>query len=367
MTIYSVIGEGRVKQRSRIVDATMFNDEWKLLELRIAWMQAMNKNIRHVIAESNYSFSGIKKEYSLKNHIKDSPFVGLVEVLQIDLENIDGHWEREFRTRELLLAHVKKKYHPCLIIFSDLDELPSKSQVEIFENRNVIRPNQEFDFRMNTYLRKVNWYFPRCSPWDVGQFLISNTPVHSNGGRLARLNGTSVDIELIWENPGYHITYCFDKEKEILNKVKSFADFQIYTSVLPWFSAILNFANQYYIDHMGNMTRRGFGLLIPQSKNNEFMEFASRIVPNLIERKKRTRSLVSRIWASARLSALYDGTRCFFLSRDNNRAQIFGDYYFGTLKSVSTKQKILFFLIHIHQIAAGIRQAIRRIKTRLKK
>ena len=152
-----------------------------------------------------------------------------------------------------------------------------------------------------------------------------------------------------------------------MNKVKSFSDFQIYTAVLPWFSAILNFANQFCIDHMGNITRRGFGLLIPQREDDDFMEFASRIVPKLIERKKRTQCLLSRIWAAARLSALYDGTRCFFLPRDNNRAQIFGDYYFGTLKSVSTKQKILFFLIHIHQIAAGIRQAIRRIKPRLKK
>ena len=340
----------------------MYNGEWDLLRLRIEWLQKMKKNVKHVIVESNYTFSGIKKLYSLHEKLTNYHFRNQVEVLQINLETIEGHWEKEYKTREELLNYVKKKYHPCLIILSDLDELPSEEQLNDFIERNRLDPLKEFDFRMNTYVRKINYFFPRCSPIDCGQFLVSNQPTKLNAGRHWRINSDSSDISLIQENPGFHLTYCFTEERELVNKVISFADFQEYRLVLPWLKSIIDYANFYFLDHMGNMTRKGFGLLIPIEESNKLMKFAESIFPRLIDRNPKPPTLLARLWASARISALYDGARCFFLPRNESRAKTFGEYYFGTLDSIPNKKRILFFLIHIHQLYSGIRQAFSRMK-----
>lgn len=145
-----------------IVDCFMFFNEKELLELRVSMMK--NHVDKFLIADSNRTHSGIKKEFTCKKIIKE---LGLpeekIEVIEVDIpeeellepniydihhateaHSIDSvkTWTRERMQRDSFSSYVQNFPDDTVFILSDLDELVKPEAINFYaecaKNYNLI-------------------------------------------------------------------------------------------------------------------------------------------------------------------------------------------------------------------------------------
>jgi hypothetical protein len=230
-----------------LIDCFPGFNEIALAEFRISYLADYVDRV--IIAESNLTHSGNHKPLFFSDWLKNNPNKR-IEVLQIPLEDCRTDWEREIKTRESLIRYAANKYPEGLFILSDLDEVPSHSQIMTFK-----KTKGNFCFNTPTSYRYANWIvLGDHEAWSSGVFGDSTLSSFSNGGRLQSLPLLQAD------EPGHHLSYLSASDNQIELKLKSFAHQELNRFFL-YASETLAYADKFQIDHLGRFFTGSRGLI----------------------------------------------------------------------------------------------------------
>lgn len=254
-----------------IYDCFMFNDETSVLELRLRYLNPIVDFF--VIAESQMSFSGEKKPlHSLKiiSDLEISAKILRVEYLFDDamiskLSVPRGKYELEKFARNSLLSVVNSIPDEDFVILSDVDEIPTISQIS--EGINL---NQVVSLRTPLYYGKMNWTSPDGYNWNTVKL------GHSKNFKNKDLNKFKYKrFKVIKENPGGHFSDQFKSFHEVIKKSQNSSHEEFNTS-RDFQTFMFEYAQNYRINHFGRFYRKGMGLIEVQhdSDLNEIQRFA---------------------------------------------------------------------------------------------
>jgi beta-1,4-mannosyl-glycoprotein beta-1,4-N-acetylglucosaminyltransferase len=245
---------------------------------------------RFVIAESSVSHSGQKKELFFQNWFKKNiDFYPDVIVLNVNLEHFSDSWSREIHTREYLESWIFETFPDSNYSLSDLDEIPSRDQVE-----SMIGRRQYFHFRTPTYYRKLNLkLIDKHVLWSRGVMGHTSLQRLPNGGRFS-------DIPTLEsKNHGSHFSYLVKSNQGISAKLEGFAHIELNRSLLKT-DTFLKFVDDYQIDHLGRFMEPGSGLLefVPQNEFTVMQKELFSMYPDFAAILETPRSKQARLFAS---------------------------------------------------------------------
>lgn len=306
-----------------LVDAFPFFNEEIMLSARIAYLGKLNYPIIHFAGEGNFTHSGIAKEYKLEQivrrnlSLKDNQ---TFEVLKIDLSEFQGVWDREIATRELILKEVKSRFHPCKIIISDLDEFPSLDQVRKF----LQSPDRcEYSFPIKNYFRRVNWRTGNDVSPSNGLFLSSYRESMPNAGRYGDLPNIGTECEL-----GGHFSYLHVSMHALKEKATGTAEIKLFRNQITQSENFINYCDRYKINHLGRITRKGFGLLSVEESLDGMQKVVADFFPKWHDTSS-TPNIARRLWAAAKVSVIQHDAPFFRRASDGELAREFSEFYFG--------------------------------------
>lgn len=235
-----------LKKIHNIVDCFLYFNEKELLDLRINLLK--NHVDKFIIVDSNYTLSGLKKEYTCKNTIKE---LGLPEdkitVIEIDLSpekiglpndydlyyNPDTQTESRERLQRDAICQVIDDYdEDTVFIISDCDEIIDPQNIEFLAN--ISRSNRESIIKIPLVLLEsradLRTYMLDGTPkkWDRSMFMCLKSHLKVVGPNSIRnedlcpfMIGYSTHNGLYLEDLGWHFSWMGSNENRIL-KSKSF-------------------------------------------------------------------------------------------------------------------------------------------------
>jgi beta-1,4-mannosyl-glycoprotein beta-1,4-N-acetylglucosaminyltransferase len=286
----------------RIIDAFLANDEIDLAKFRIAYLDSYVDLV--VIGESNVTFRGTSKPLYFKDWLAKFPHLSKkVVTVSLNLSGDDA-WQRESSAREALLDFLISNYPNAGYIISDLDEIPSKSQVT--EMRKI---HGDYHFRTPTFYRKANWSTLDWNKnWNKAVFTTRSQRGWPNAGRHMKLPQIESNDE------GCHFSYLGFDSKQMQNKLKSFSHIELdFAEIANQF--FLEYCDMFLIDHLGRVESDSFGLL-RQLSYDELPTVAKELHtfrPELFDFKRSKKSILHRLQASALVSTV---TKSSHLSQD---------------------------------------------------
>jgi hypothetical protein len=309
-------------EKPLIIDAFLANDEIELASFRISYLETHVDMV--VIGESNTTFRGNSKPLYFKNWLEKLPHVSQkVMTVNLDLRGDDA-WQRESSAREALLEFLISNYADAGYIISDLDEIPSRSQVE---RMREIQGN--YHFRTPTFYRKANWSTLDWNRnWNKAVFTTRNEKWWPNAGRHMKLPVLESDDE------GCHFSYLAFDARRMQSKLKSFSHEELDRAEI-YHQSFLDYCDRFLIDHLGRIDSDSFGLL-RQLKYDQLPAISKELYsynPNFFDFGNRRVSIISRLIASAIVSMI---ARESFLSRDA--------FSVVTSKQLSPPRKIFLYL-----------------------
>ena len=275
-----------------IIDMFLGFNEIRLAEFRLEYLSS---KVGHtVIGESRKTHSGAPKELIFTDWYRnlDASLKSKITVLEIPLDETTGSWQREIFSREFIVGYVKEKFPESKFILSDLDEIPSLSQIETLMHCSGI-----FHFLTPTYYRRWNWKLKdKHQSWARGVCGEISELNELNGGRFASFPNISGE-------PGVHLSYLGMSDTTLREKISSFAHTEL--SVDRFGSTgILEYCDFYRINHLGKSRSKGFGLLkIEEPETHDLKKLLSLRFPDFVDPLDAPIPIfIRRFWASMRLS-----------------------------------------------------------------
>jgi beta-1,4-mannosyl-glycoprotein beta-1,4-N-acetylglucosaminyltransferase len=220
----------------KIIDAFLFFNEIEMLKVRLEYL---GPHVDYfLIAEADTDFSGVKKKFFLnKEIIKTLPYSEKIIYLQKKINLLSPAWlwkkikycTRDSRflwqiqneQRDSILIGLKKFQNSDLVIFGDLDEIPSESALErikIMDSNLLINPSWAMSCDQLFYYYHVNnssinekWYGSIVTQLSF----IKDKKPH-------KIRGMRDDLEHI-SNGGWHLSYFMNAE-QVLKKINAIAD-----------------------------------------------------------------------------------------------------------------------------------------------
>jgi beta-1,4-mannosyl-glycoprotein beta-1,4-N-acetylglucosaminyltransferase len=192
---------------------TYFNED-KILDIRVNELK--DSNIKHILIESPYTFTGEKKELNYINSEKkyDSVIAFSVE----DMPNNGNSWDNEIYQRN----YIKKALEfmnvndDDVIIISDVDEIPKREVVINFYYNSITSLSMNvYSYWLNYLVCKDCWNHARIMKWSN---LKETTPEET------RHIGCYENIK----NAGWHFTYMGGVDR-MIKKVESFSHTEVNT------------------------------------------------------------------------------------------------------------------------------------------
>jgi beta-1,4-mannosyl-glycoprotein beta-1,4-N-acetylglucosaminyltransferase len=224
------------------IDCFLFFQELDLLEIRLRYLYDVVDHF--VIIEAGQAFSGKAKPFYFEQHAaRFAPFADKIVYFKLDehhksfegvINTLSGrgdpvshkllnimeadshvdrnelHWVLEEYHRECLFYPLTRVAEPGdLILFSDLDEIPTRNAIQRAES--AVAPGQavsflcaEFDYFVN-WFKFDGWLGPSASLWqDVQAYSLNGLRQRIRSGE----DGARIErIERI-ERAGYHFTSC---------------------------------------------------------------------------------------------------------------------------------------------------------------
>lgn len=270
-----------------LIDAFMALDEEELVKLRCLYLEDIVDLT--IIGESNVSHSGKAKELHFHKLRELNQLPKNVLVLALDLSSKQTAWEREIRSRELIVDYIYTNFPDTFFILSDVDEIPSLNQV-----RFSLEMKENFHFVTPTVYRKANWALVDSHRyWSRGVMGHTSKPLPPNGGRFSPM--PVIDLE---EN-GIHLSYVRTNSSKIVSKLESFAHTELDIDYLKS-KELLDFSDNFLVDHLGRFDNPGFGLLksIQQSELSTIQNRLLELNEKLFDFRKIKHKLPARIFAS---------------------------------------------------------------------
>jgi len=279
-----------------IIDAFIANDEIDLAKFRISFLQPVVQ--KFYVGESSQTHQGRKKPlHFTANQAEFENFGADIEVLEIpgggENQSFRTARDREDYQRDWFLKKLKELHPQDVIHFSDIDEVASHEQL-LWAKQNL-GPNDIASIRMQFAFRYVNWLLE---------------PVRQNYRPSAVFRGTAADRFV--RNAGYpvakgemggHLSYVGFSSEQIGQKFSSFSHDDLALEHLST-SNVLEFADEWGIDHIGRPSQPGFGLLkgIRESEMSSVLRAAKVSFPHW-HRDFPKRPLLRRLVASAALGS----------------------------------------------------------------
>ena len=222
---------------NKIFDCFMFNNEEKLLEIRL---NVLNKFVDHfVIIESEETHSGNKKKITFEidkyPKFKEKIIYKKINSFPIGLSS----WQKENYQRNYIVNCLNQANSDDIVMISDLDEIPNLENVNLNNyNEKIIVFNQRlFFYKMNFGANAANWHGTRACQ---KKFLKSpqwlrNLKTHKKY-KLYRLDKLlfSKNYERsfkIINNGGWHFTWLGNLDF-IKNKLRSFAHTELNNPII---------------------------------------------------------------------------------------------------------------------------------------
>ena len=222
---------------NKIFDCFMFNNEEKLLEIRL---NVLNKFVDHfVIIESEETHSGNKKKITFEidkyPKFKEKIIYKKINSFPVSLNS----WQKENYQRNYIVNCLNQANGDDIVMISDLDEIPNLENVNLNNyNEKIIVFNQRlFFYKMNFGANAANWHGTRACQ---KKFLKSpqwlrNLKTHKKY-KLYRLDKLlfSKNYERsfkIINNGGWHFTWLGNLDF-IKNKLRSFAHTELNNPII---------------------------------------------------------------------------------------------------------------------------------------
>jgi hypothetical protein len=254
-----------------IVDAFLGNDEVELAQLRIDFLKHVVD--KFFVGESSQTFSGHLKELNFSKFILDhSDVAGILEVIVIPplVKNIAplNRWTIEEYQRDYFLLEVQKRTHQDdVILFCDLDEIPSISQVQWCARLS----DEPVNLKMLCFYRRANWLVKGPNEeWRKAKAFKSKAAKSGIRYSIFRDSGG---------NDGTHMSYLGMSPIQIQKKYSDFSHSELDKPDTSS-KAFLDFCDEFGINHTGWASYEGFGLLnisiIPSEDNFQSYLFTNR-------------------------------------------------------------------------------------------
>ncbi len=237
-----------------VVDAVLANDEWDLVVFRLGYLAPQVD--KFYIGESAVTFSGHPKKLFFTKRLGELRSLGFeVDVVALpipeELLKAGERWAIETFARNTLLETVAAQHTEDLILFSDVDELPSLDQV-----KNLVSLGSELTIASiptQVCLRKANWIEYQPDQWSGkwGNGLLGKHWVP----RIRRGSYPLVEGE-----PGAHLSYVGMNAGDVRRKYQAFSHGELDRDDVAS-EDFLGFADFFHISHLGRALEPGAGLL----------------------------------------------------------------------------------------------------------
>ena len=204
----------------KLFDCFMYNNENLILELRL---NSLNDYVhKFVIVESGFDHQGNKKELKF-NINKFKKFKHKIKYLRLSSfpKNLSD-WDRENYNRNYLEKGISEAAPDDLIMISDVDEIPSIKDLNIFKKKKfTVFRQQMIYYRFNLQnVTEPHWYGTKVckkkylkSPQWLRNIKVKNQD---------KLFNKIFNNQQILKNGGWHFS-SVKKPSEIITKMKSFA------------------------------------------------------------------------------------------------------------------------------------------------
>lgn len=279
----------------QIYDCFLFHNEIEVLKARILYLKSVVDYF--VVAESTLTFSG-KEKKCIAKEVVNSLDIDLDRVIFLqyifppklltDFRKSGNRWLLERYGRQSLYVEICKVPKESLVILSDVDEIPSRSQIKCASStKEIVRlPTPEYYGKLNWKKSGKNvWATVKMGPaslfTDLNQIRYMKAPI-SPGEK------------------GSHFSDLFKGVEDIKSKAQSSAhsEFDLQESEL---NPILNYAREFKIDHHGRFFRNGMGLVRIESQLSDQQRLLAEIEPRFLDTEP-TPSIMKRICASYNIS-----------------------------------------------------------------
>jgi beta-1,4-mannosyl-glycoprotein beta-1,4-N-acetylglucosaminyltransferase len=201
-----------------IIDAFMFNDEFEMLDIRLAVTEGYVDH--RVILEGNKTWSGKDKPYHLQNNFeKYAKYQDRITLITLDIPKDYKDWQCENYSRASLQRGIDKFDNEDIVIHSDLDEIldPTKlSSIIEFMNQH----NRPVNCQLEMYAYKFDQQMDRNWSGHVvaKKHMFENPQKLYKGSQHKRKDRTHAVIYP--DIAGWHWTWIGNDER-IKNKVVS--------------------------------------------------------------------------------------------------------------------------------------------------
>jgi hypothetical protein len=232
-----------------IIDAFLGFNEIQLAKFRINYLRGL-VDVTYIL-EGNLSHSGDPKGFWFSELPQDYWGDSKVEIIRHELNIADSPLTRERESRRFLVDAIMKVSFANFFILSDLDEIPSRAQIEFMR----VNPGL-YHFESPTFLRYGNWLSlsQKNREWRRGVMGLKSMLSDQQGHRFASLPKIT-EIEA-----GGHFSYMQHSPDSIQRKLESFYHTEFKTS-LNGEAKTLEFCDKFGISHLGTFDDGSFGLL----------------------------------------------------------------------------------------------------------
>lgn len=208
----------------KVIDAFLYNGEENILDLRI---EVLNSIVDEFwIIESDRTFTGHHKNlvYEAQASHRNWPIskIRYFPYLPNSEEISNDPWENEFAQRNYLSELVDNCSHIDLILFSDVDEIPTPEAVQLA--RDMVG-SRCFGFEMSTHYLKYNFAMKEPSVLAISVCTIGfskkSLELHSPNQLRIGIRDRSIKADII-KTGGWHFSYMMNEEL-IKKKIESFS------------------------------------------------------------------------------------------------------------------------------------------------
>jgi beta-1,4-mannosyl-glycoprotein beta-1,4-N-acetylglucosaminyltransferase len=194
----------------RYFDCFLYNGEKACRQIRCE--ELMPLNVDHISVESNYTFTGKKRNLYLSWGLEENKY-RLYAVVDSQVPNNGNAWDNESHQRNYILTMLEAidAQDDDIVIISDADEIPSLKAIQSYKPEMGLTALKMdvFWYKFNCLAEEQTWSHPKIMTYG---YLKSTTP------QKVRESGYGNVID----NAGHHFSYLGDADF-IVNKLESFS------------------------------------------------------------------------------------------------------------------------------------------------